>query len=237
MAVSQRHFALKIAAVIALTLLIAGCGDSDPDAVAPTGTQDTEPASELDARLIGAGDLPPGWEEVDSESQPDQSAQDSGFCGTAVPNESNATGSESVQFAKGELTSRIVETLVTYETPEQATEAFNEVEQTVGTCKQWDVEQEGTVTRFNLSPTTFPNLADQTVVVRVTGDFNVNAGSAGDPAAVPGSITADTVVVRYQNHILVLRHFAIGVGQPPEFSAGDTEPAARRAVEKLMQTA
>ena len=235
MAVS-RSFALKIAAVVALTLMTAGCGDGDPS-TRLTPTEDDEPASEVDARLLGTGDLPPGWEEFDPASEPEQSEQDSGFCGEPVPDESNATGSASVQFAKGELTSRMVETVVTYDTPEQATEAFNKVEQTVGTCKQWDVDQAGTVSRFNLTPSTFPNLADQTVAARVTSEFNVDAGSAERPATMQGSVTGDTVVVRYQNQILVLRHFAVGVGQQPEFSAADTEPAARRAVEKLMQTA
>jgi hypothetical protein len=235
MAVS-RSFALKIAAMVALTFLMAGCGDGDPGARL-TPTEGDEPASELDARLLGTADLPPGWEEFDPASQPEQTEQDSGFCGEPVPDESNATDSASVQFAKGELTSRMVETLVAYETPEQATEAFNKVEQTVGTCKQWDLDQAGTVSRFNLTPATFPNLADQTVAARVTSTFNVDAGSAERPATMQGSVTGDTVVVRYQNHILVLRHFAIGVGEQPEFSATDTEPATRRAVEKLMQAA
>jgi hypothetical protein len=236
MAFSRRSYGLEFLLVLALTLILAACGDGDPEADDPARTDDAG-AAELSAKLVGSGDLPPGWEEFDPESEPDQTEQDSGFCGEPVPDQENATGSASVQFARGEPSNRMVETLVTYESTEQATEAFDKVQQTVGTCKQWDLEQDGIVSRFNLSPSTFPNLADQTVAARVTSDFNVSAGSADNPAATLGFVTGDTVIVRYQNQILVLRHFSIGLGRQPEFSAADTEPAARRAVEKLMQAA
>ncbi len=225
--------------VLATLILLAACDGDEPNATDPTPTENTDATGELGAKLLAAGDLPPGLSDAAEESDPNVSDEDSGVCGEPVPDEENATGSASAQFAKGEATnpSRLVEAVVAYETPEDATEAFNKVEQTVGTCKEWDLEESGTVSRFKLASATFPNIGDQTVAVRITSDFKTSGGAANNPAAVTGFVVGDTVVVRQGNHIVVLRHFAIGLGVQPDFNGADTEPAARRAVEKVMQAA
>jgi hypothetical protein len=239
MVLPTRFTGRKILVVLATVVLLAACdGDSEPNATdtTPPGTDAT---GELAAKLLTAGDLPPGWSEAAEESDPGVSDQESGFCGEPVPDEENATGSAVAQFAKGEATnpSRLVEAVVAYETPEEATEAFSKVEQTVGTCKEWDLDEAGTVSRFKLASATFPNIGDQTVAVRITSDFKTAGGSGNNPAAVTGFVVGDVVVVRQGNHIVVLRHFAIGLGQQPDFTGADTEPSARRAVEKVMQAA
>ena len=236
MAIPTHYSGRKTFVVLAILVLLVACdGDSEPNATAPI--ENTDPTGELGAKLLSVGDLPPGWSEAPRVSDPDVSDQESGFCNEPVPDVGNATGSATVQFAKGETTnpSRLVDTVVSYETAEEATEAFYKVEQTVGTCMEWDLDEGGTISRFKLASATFPNLGDQTVAARVTSDFN--AGSADKPAALTGFVVGDTVIVRTGNHIVVLRHFAIGLGQLPEFNTADTEPAARRAVEKVIQTA
>jgi hypothetical protein len=139
-----------------------------------------------------------------------------------------------IQFKKGDETTRLVESVVSYDTPEQATEAFDKVQQTTTTCKEWDLDEGGTVSRFKLTPSAFPNVADQTVAARVTSEFTVNAGSGDNPAPTNGFVTGDTVVARHQNNIVVVRHFAIGLGQQPNFASGDTEALVRAAVQKAQ---
>lgn len=196
---------------------------------------ETEPAGEIEGKLLGAGDLPPGWEELDAAGSDDVSDQESGFCNEPIPDEENATGSASTQFFKGEETTRLVETVVTYENPEDATAAFNKVRDVTGTCKTWDLEEEGTVSRFELTTSEFPNVADETIAVRITSDFSVNAGSGAKPAPTEGFVTGDTVIARHDSTIVVVRHFSIGLGSQPSFAAADTEPAVRAAVQKVMQ--
>jgi hypothetical protein len=48
-------------------------------------------------------------------------------------------------------------------------------------------------------------------------------------------VTGDTVAIRQEATIVVIRHFAIGLGVQPQLATGETEPIARRAVEKVMQ--
>lgn len=225
----------RFLAVLALVVLMAACGgDGDPDE-SPDPDQQTDPTGEMDARMLTSADLPAGWEEFDGEESGDVSEPDSGFCGEPVPDTANATGSTTVQFSKGEPANRLVETLVTYETAEEATESFDRVQEVVGTCKQWDIDEAGTVSRFTLSSAPFPNVADQTVAARVTSEFTVNAGSDDQPAPTGGFVVGDTVIARHQNLIVVVRHFSIGLGEQPSFAAADTEPAVRSAVERLMQ--
>src|SRR5688572_9376629 len=175
----------KLLATLAIVVLLAACGgDPEPEETTdPDLNLETDPSGELSGKLLSAGDLPAGWEQVDSEAETgDVSDQDSGFCSEPVPNEENSTSSAVIQFKKGDETTRLVESVVSYETPEQATEAFDKVQQTTTTCKEWDLDEGGTVSRFKLSPSAFPNVADQTVAARVTSDFTVNAGSGGNPA-------------------------------------------------------
>ena len=225
----------RFLSVLVLVVLMAACGgDADPDD-SPDPGQTTESPGELEGMMLTAGDLPAGWEEFDAEESGDVTEPESGFCGEPVPDTENATASATAQFAKGEPANRLVETVVTYETPEDATEAFDRVQEVIGTCQQWDVDEAGTVSRLSLSSTPFPNVADQTAAVRVTSDFTVNAGSEDQPAPTEGFVVGDTVIARHQNTIVVVRHFSIGLAEQPAFAAADTEPAVRSAVEKLMQ--
>lgn len=235
---SQRLFPLrKLLTVFALVLLLAACGgDADPEESPESNLNlETDPTGELDGKLLAAAEMPAGWEPMESSGSEEVSAQEGGFCDSPIPDETNATASATAQFYKGEMTNRVVETVVSYESPEQATEAFNKVQQTIETCKQWDVEAAGTVSRLSLSAATFPDVAEQTAAARVTSEFTVNAGSEDDPAPAEGSVIGDTVIARQQNFIVVVRHFAIGVGTEPNFNAAETEPIVRAAVEKVTE--
>lgn len=221
--------------MFALVLLLAACG-GDPD---PEDTPDTDlnlesdPSGELGGKLLAAADMPAGWQPIENAGTEEVSAQEGGFCDSPVPDESNATASATAQFFKGEMTTRVVETVVSYESPEDATEAFDKVQQAIATCKEWDVDAAGTVSRLKLSSASFPAVGEQTAAARVTSDFTVNSGSADKPAPTEGSVTGDTVIVRQQNFIVVVRHFSIGVGTEPAFNAADTEPIVRSAVQKV----
>lgn len=225
----------KLLAVFALVLLLAACG-GDPE---PEDTPDTDlnlesdPSGELGGKLLAAADMPAGWQPIENAGTEEVSAQEGGFCDSPVPDESNATASATAQFFKGEMTTRVVETVVSYESPEDATEAFDKVQQAIATCKEWDVDAAGTVSRLKLSSASFPAVGEQTAAARVTSDFTVNSGSADKPAPTEGSVTGDTVIVRQQNFIVVVRHFSIGVGTEPAFNAADTEPIVRSAVQKV----
>lgn len=220
----------KLLALFALVLLLAACG-GDPEPREPSDADDlnleTDPNGELGGRLLAAGDMPAGWQPMENSGSEDVTDAESGFCNTPLPDETNAAASATAQFFKGEMTTRVVDTVVSYETPEQATEAFDKVQQTIGTCNEWDVDDAGTVTRFNLSGASFPNVAEQTVAARVTGEFTASG--------VRGFVTGDTVIARQENFIVVLRHFSIGVGTQPSFNAADTEPIVRSAVQKVTQ--
>lgn len=229
----------KLLAVFALVLLLAACGgDADPD---PEETPEsnlnleTDPSGELDGKLLAAGDLPAGWEPMENTGTEEVSAQEGGFCDSPVPDETNATASATAQFYKGEMTNRVVETVVSYESPEAATEAFDKVQQAIATCKAWDVESAGTLSRLSLTAAEFPDVGEQTAAARVTSEFTVNAGSEDKPAPTEGSVIGDTVIARQGNFVVVVRHFAIGVGTEPDFNPADTEPIVRSAVDKVTQ--
>lgn len=227
----------KLLAVFALVILLAACGgDAEPEESPGSETNlETDPGGELSGKLLAAGDLPAGWQPLENSGSEDLTDEESGFCNEPVPDKSNASASATAQFSKDEMSSRVVETVVSYEDAEQATEAFDKVQQTIGTCKQWDLDQDGTVSRFNLSAATFPNVAEQTAAARVTSEFSVNAGSGDNPAPTQGFVTGDTVIARHQNFIVVVRHFSIGVTAQPNFNAADTEPIVRSAVQKVIQ--
>lgn len=221
--------------MLALVVLMAACGgDGDPDE-SPDPGPDTDAPAEMEGRMLTSGDLPAGWEEFTPEESGDVSEQDSGFCGEPIPDTENAADSASVQFSKGEPANRLIETVVAYETPEEATAAFDRVQEVIGTCKQWDLDEAGTLSRFTLSSAPFPNVADQTAAARVTSEFTVNAGTDEQPAPTEGFVVGDSVIARHQNTIVVVRHFSIGLGEQPAFAAADTEPAVRSAVQKVMQ--
>ena len=227
---SQRRFLLrKLLSLFALVVILAACGgDADPEDSPGTGPNlETDPSGELDDRLLAAGDMPAGWQPLENTASGDVTDAESGFCNTPLPDETNASASAKAQFSKDEMTNRVVETVVSYENAEQATEAFDKVQQTIGTCKEWDVDEAGTVTRFKLSGASFPNVAEQTVAARITGEFT-NSG-------VQGFVIGDTVIARQQNFVVVVRHFSIGVGAQPSFNAADTEPIVRSAVQKVTQ--
>lgn len=217
--------------MFALVVFLSACGSGEPE---PRETSEsdalnleTDPNGELSGRLLAAGDMPAGWQPLENTASGDVTAAESGFCNTPLPDETNASASAKAQFSKDEMTNRVVETVVSYENAEQATDAFDKVQQTIGTCKEWDVDEAGTVTRFTLSGASFPNVAEQTVAARITGEFTASG--------VRGFVTGDTVIARQQNFIVVLRHFSIGVGTQPSFNAADTEPIARSAVQKMTQ--
>jgi hypothetical protein len=226
---SQRRFLLrKLLVAFALVLLLAACGgDADPEDSPETDLNlETDPSGELGGKLLAVGDMPAGWQPVDSAGSGGATDQGSGFCNEPVPDETNSSASATAQFSKDQDTNQVIETVVSYENPEQATEAFDKVQQTIGTCKEWDVEDAGTVSHLKLSGATFPNVADQTAAARVTSEFPASGGTGG-------FVTGDTVIVRKQNHIVVVRHFAIGIGGQPTFNAADTEPIVRSAVQKV----
>jgi hypothetical protein len=221
--------------MFALVLLLAACG-GDPETEDSPDTDlnlESDPSGELAGKLLAAADMPAGWQPIENAGTEEVSAQEGGFCDSPVPDESNAAASASAQFFKGEMTTRVVETVVSYESPEDATEAFDKVQQAIATCKEWDVDAADTVSRLKLSPASFPAVGEQTAAARVTSEFTVNAGSADKPAPTEGSVTGDTVIARQQNFVVVVRHFSIGVGTEPNFNAADTEPIVRSAVQKV----
>jgi len=223
--------------VFALVLLPAACGgDPEPEETSDSDLNlESDPSGELSGKLLSAADMPGGWQPIENSGSEEVSPQEGGFCDSPVPDETNATASASAQFYKGEMTTRVVETVVSYENSEQATEAFDKVQETIGTCKEWEVDEAGTVSRFKLSGTSFPNVAEQTAGARVTSEFTVNAGSEQKSAPTEGFVTGDAVIARQQNFIVVVRHFSIGVSTQPNFNAADTEPIVRSAVQKVTQ--
>jgi hypothetical protein len=226
---SQRRFLLRnLLVVFALVILLAACGGDDDPGDSPGTDQnlDTDPSGELGGKLLAVGDMPAGWQTLDNTGSGEATDQESGFCNEAVPDKTNSSTSATAQFSKDEDTNRVIETVVSYENPEQAIEAFDKVQQTIGTCKEWDVEEAGTVSHLKLSGATFPNVADQTTAARVTSEFTASGGTGG-------FVTGDTVIARKQNHIVVVRHFAIGISGQPNFNAAETEPIVRSAVQKV----
>jgi hypothetical protein len=221
--------------MFALVLLLAACsGDPETEDSPDTDLNlESDPSGELGGKLLAAADMPAGWQPIENAGTEEVSAQEGGFCDSPVPDESNAAASASAQFFKGEMTTRVVETVVSYESPEDATEAFDKVQQAIATCKEWDVDAADTVSRLRLTPASFPAVGEQTAAARVTSEFTVNAGSADKPAPTEGSVTGDTVIARQQNFVVVVRHFSIGVGTEPNFNAADTEPIVRSAVQKV----
>ena len=231
-------FLRRLIACLILVVALAACGGNGGGDDEPEGQETTEeavqPTGELAGVLLVAGDLPPGWDlEASGEGSAEVSEGESGFCGTAIPSTENATADAVIQFSKGEATTRLVESVARYETVEQATAAFDQVEQAVQNCRQWDVTADDTVTTFTLTGAPFPNLADETLAVKVNGEFTVS-GEAAKGAPTDGFVTGDTVIVRHQGTIVVIRHFAIGLGTQPDLATGETEPIARRAVEKVQ---
>jgi hypothetical protein len=222
----------SFAPLLTIFLFVVACGDSDGENVLPSPEEET-PSAELADALLVEGDLPPGWQSKPVGESTDVTDEDAGFCGQPVPDRDRGTGSGVVQFSKGETT-RLVETVVSYASVEEATAAFDQLEQLVESCKEWDVEEEGTVSRYRLSPTSFPTLTDETLAVRVDGDFTVPP-SGGITRSVDGRVVADTVMARYQGVIVVIRHFAIGLREAPQLNSAETEPIARRAVDKVME--
>jgi hypothetical protein len=220
------------ASLLTIFLFLVACGDSDGEKVVPS-PQDQSPTGELADALLVEGDLPPGWRSTPVGESTDVTEEDAGFCRQPVPDRDSGTASGVVQFSKDETT-RLVETVVSYASVEEATAAFDQLEQLVESCKEWDVEVEGTVSRYRLSATSFPTLTDETLAVRVDGDFTVPP-SEGVTRSVEGRVVADTVMARYQGVIVVIRHFAIGLGEAPQLNSTETEPIARRAVDKVME--
>lgn len=163
------------------------------------------------------------------------SAQESGFCKSPIPDTTGAVETAKAQFAKGELTTRLVETLTSYGSAEDATRAFNQVQQVAQTCNEWDLDEEGTHSRFRLSLQEFPNLADQTLDARVDGDLTINADDSAPGPTVPGFLVSQNIVALQGEVIIVINHFALGFGERPVLDTAATEPIARRAVEKVMQ--
>ncbi|HEX2052631.1 MAG TPA: hypothetical protein VHJ78_02750 [Actinomycetota bacterium] len=238
MVFSGRPAVRKLLACLAVVALMAACGGGEEPSAEDSPAQNNAPTSEMGDALLAAGDLPPGWELLNPGSQSSEVGEgESGFCGTPVPGTEGSTGSADVQFSKGEVTTRLVENVVRYFSVEQATAAFDRVEQAVQNCKEWDVEADDTVTTFTLAPAPFPNLADETVAVKVNGEFTVSGEAADGGPPTDGFVTGDTVAVRQQSTIIVIRHFAIGLGTRPTLATAETEPISRRAVEKVMQAA
>src|SRR5688500_1891744 len=121
----------KLLAVFALVLILGACGGdpeteetSDPDL-----NLESDPSGELSGKLLSAADMPAGWQPIENTGTEEVSAQEGGFCDSPIPDESNATASATAQFFKGEMTNRVVQTVVSYESPEAATEAFDKVQQ------------------------------------------------------------------------------------------------------------
>ncbi len=133
-------FPLALMLTLTLLLFAVACGEQGGEDVAESPSE-VDVAADPTPALLRATDLPPGWELTPEQQGSDLSPEEGGFCGKPVPD--TASGSAVVHFNKGSA-AQIVVTLVSHASVEDASVAFDILEQLVQTCKEWDVDAEGT---------------------------------------------------------------------------------------------
>lgn len=218
--------------LVSLALLLGLTACSSDSGGGETSTS-VEPPQGLRRSLLTVQDLPAGWTLGESVSPASGNQAENGFCNKPVPDTQKASGWEAAQFTKTEGTTQLAQSVVSYSSPEDAIAAFDQVAETVRTCKQWNLELNDSFSSYVLGAFDVPNFSDQTLAVKISGDFRV----ARNAPAVQGFVVADGVVIRHQNLITVIRHFTIGVPQPLPVNSEETQSIARSAAGKLKVSA
>jgi hypothetical protein len=127
-----------------------------------------------------------------------------------------------VQFAGGQAGPFLFEQLVSY-SDDGAQRAYNAAKELFASCTAWDaVEDDGTTTSYTTSALSFPQIGDETLALRLSGDADV------------ASVVLDIVIVRQGDIICIVA----GAGSTSILGVTSVEPAdleatARAAVAKV----
>lgn len=234
------------APVIALFLIISGCGGNGGEADDRAATLPTQEAPEtstssekakstesadsgdLKAKLLTVADMPTGYSEAPPEETEADDDEPSEFCKELQEFEEQHKASEEVEvtFQKGTPSlfggANLVESLGRFESEARANDAFDAFVKGMQNCKTFEqTDEEGTF-KGSFSALSFPKLADDTFAAHLSG----SGGSEGFNIDIAG----DFVAVRESRVILLIATITFGAGavQPSEL-----ETIVRKAVDKL----
>lgn len=163
--------------------LLSGCASEEraqtieapePDETEETAESDGEQAEDvavepqeidLEAALLDLDDMPPGWTQVPSEEDEDES--ETTLCEQQPLDEIEAVDRASTQFSASDLGPFLDHTVALYENGEAA-EAMESFLTTLDDCDEWTEETEEGLVTYRPTPLSFPSLGDETVATRLS---------------------------------------------------------------------
>ncbi len=168
-------------------------GTSSSNADTTIIAQSASPSSvDLKSVLLSSSDLPQGW----SVSEQSGSILTFTFCGMSL--EQRQLSDASRQFQQAATGSYLLETISLYR-PGEARSWMNATQGTLE-CKQWDQSlNDGTSQKYEIAALTFPQLGDQSMAYKVSG----NSGDA--------TFEFDVAFIRRGDYVLEVGH----IGQSP----------------------
>lgn len=223
----------------AFILTLAGCGGShsagtrgtaqSPMATAPAPSSPaTAPtaftASELTARLLTVGDLPPGFTvDTDPRDTEGRISSTDAHCGPLVDlmnsdgRPPGAVADADASFTKAELGPNVATGLASFPSVQAAQSFLDTVSAAMKTCGSLtETDKDGSSYDFGVSPLAFPATGDAGNAIRMSADLG------GYPAQV------DIVLARVGSTLLYVANTGLG-----GTDTGLTEEVAARAVAKL----
>jgi hypothetical protein len=218
-------------AVLAIILSFAACSESNRAGTVgtPDSKESAAPSDSLKAALLTIEDMPKGWM-TDPPVGSSGIDMESGFCNKPIIRREDVPASVDVKFyrAAEKSTNVFLELLVSYESEQEASKAFEEIQQAARGCTRWETTDASSESEFTLESLSFPKQGDDTLAVRVSGKFTPKANPH-----ILGTATGETIVLRKGKLIGVLVQAAIGFFQPPALESKEMESITRKAAEKL----
>lgn len=159
--------------------------------------------ADMEQYLLTLQDMPLGWTfqpQDDEEDESDPEDETTAFCGAPRPD--NLSESVASADANLQVSSRgpLLNHQVNLYPDEDTSKGFMDWARNRYACGEWTVvDTDGTETPLRFSPLAFPNVGDDTFVVRISM-----------PGGILGDIEVDVVHVRVGAYVTQIQHFGFG---------------------------
>lgn len=244
----------KIVAIVAVLGLVSGAcgGENDPaeraDTVDDAAEVETgrdgneEEASgdvDVEQALLTLEDMPTGWTTSPDAGEDDEGAAE--FCAELdfSEREDEPDAEAEASFEGGEI-GPFVTHLVARFGDGEAEKRFTALREAVDECGDFDTtDEDGTTITGQMSAVSFPELADESLAMRLSG--TVTTAADGELGELEFPMAGDLVFFRQGDAVAAVFHLAIDAaafgGGGGGLDSAITEDLARKAAEKLAAVA